>query len=92
MTLRAGHLDLELFGLDTGMQRPRGTWSKFNDTRILLSFLESFLRQRWHFVPTEITEEALKAISAANTSFSILYSEGFFFHRQRRARQGMLEC
>ena len=89
LRLHAGQLDLELFGLDTGMQGcPTGSWSKFNDTRILLAFLEWFLGRRWHFVPTEITEEALRAISSSNKCFRILYSSGWWLTPEQAKSAG----
>ncbi|OLQ11224.1 hypothetical protein AK812_SmicGene4984 [Symbiodinium microadriaticum] len=67
LTLHIGHFDRELFGMEQGYQvLPAGCWSKFDDTRILLCFLEDFLRDRALYVPTEITEEALVCIAAAN--------------------------
>ena len=79
LTLHCGHLDRELFGIESGLQVcPNGTWSKFNDSRILLTFLEDFMKVRQAYVPTEITEEALSGIAAANTCFRTLYGCGFW--------------
>ena len=86
--LHAGQL-LELFGLGTGMQGcPTGSWSKFNDTRILMSFPEWFLRKRYDYVPTEITEEALKGLTEANVCFQVLYSSGYWLTTEEAALAG----
>ena len=79
LTLHCGHLDRELFGIESGLQVcPTGMWTKFNDSRILMTFLEDFLKSRQAYVPTEITEEALAGISAANKCFGTLYRSGFW--------------
>ena len=91
--LHAGILDLELFGLEGSMQQcPVGSWSKFNDTRVLLAFLEWFLKENRHFEHTDITEEALVGIQAANTCFRTLYASGYWMTRGEAvlaARAGM---
>ncbi|CAE7579004.1 unnamed protein product [Symbiodinium sp. CCMP2456] len=79
LTLHIGHLDRELFGMEQGYQvLPVGCWSKFDDTRIMLCFLEDFLRDRALYVPTEITEEALTCIAAANRAFRLSYQGGYW--------------
>ena len=46
LTLHYGGIDLNLFGLESGMQAwPVGAWSKFNDTRVLSVFLRRLLEE-----------------------------------------------
>ncbi|CAE7520085.1 unnamed protein product [Symbiodinium sp. CCMP2592] len=79
LSLHIGHFDRELFGMEQGYQvLPVGCWSKFSDTRVLLCFLEDFLRDRALYVPTEITEEALTCIAAANRAFRLAFQGGYW--------------
>ena len=79
LKLHAGSLDKELFGLEGGLQTvPTGAWSKFNDTRVLMCFLEWFLEQRRLYIPNHITEEAIFGIRWANHAFRVLYNSGFW--------------
>ncbi|CAE6972059.1 unnamed protein product [Symbiodinium sp. CCMP2592] len=89
LTLHCGRLDAELFGVDSGLQVcPEGKWNKFNDSRILLAFLEFFLAQRTEYVPTHVTEEALFGIKNANLCFSTLYRSGFWLTPQEASLAG----
>ena len=95
LTLHIGHFDRELFGMEQGYQvLPAGCWSKFDDTRILLCFLEDFLRDRALYVPTEITEEALVCIAAANRSFRLAYQCGYWLtpDEAKSIGQAGLQC
>ena len=88
LTLHYGGIDRDLFGLESGLQAcPVGAWSKFSDTRVLMSFLEEFLRQR-RYVVTEITELALQGVAAANLCFRICYQSGFWLNQKEAARAG----
>ena len=79
LKLHAGILDKELFGLEGGLQAvPTGAWSMFNDTRVLMSFLEWFLEQRRLYIPNNISEEALVGIRYANHAFRVLYNSGYW--------------
>ena len=69
---------------------PSGGWSKFGDTRVLLSFLEAFLADRKEYVPNELTEEMLRGIRAANESFRILYRSGFFLTASEASAAGRM--
>ena len=90
LKLHCGRLDKELFGIESGtMACPTGTWSKFNDTRILMSFLEHFLSNNGQqYVATRITREALAGIRAANVCFRTCYSSGFWMTAAEAERAG----
>ena len=91
MTLHYGRVEKETFGIETGLKAcPSGGWSKFGDTRVLLSFLEVFLADRTEYVPNELTEEMLRGIRAANGSFRILYRSGFFLTASEASTAGRM--
>ena len=91
MTLHYGRVEKETFGIETGLKAcPSGGWSKFGDTRVLLSFLEAFLADRTEYVPNELTEEMLPGIRAANGSFRILYRSGFFLTASEASTAGRM--
>ncbi|CAE7301043.1 unnamed protein product, partial [Symbiodinium sp. CCMP2592] len=95
LTLHIGHFDRELFGMEQGYQvLPVGCWSKFSDTRVLLCFLEDFLRDRALYVPTEITEEALICIAAGNRAFRLSYQGGYWLSSDEARSIGLsgLRC
>ena len=88
LTLHYGGIDLNFFGLESGMQAwPVGAWSKFNDTRVLLSFFEDYLRKR-QYVVTEVTELALEGVASANLCFRVCYSSGYWMSSEEAAKAG----
>ena len=80
LTLHYGAIDLNSFGLESGMQGwPVGAWSKFNDTRVLLSV-------KRQYVVTEVTELALQGVASANLCFRVCYSSGYWMSAQEAAK------
>ena len=91
MTLHYGRVEKETFGLETGLRVcPSGGWSKFSDTRVLLSFLEAFLTARTDYVPNDLTEEMLRGIKSVNESFRILYRSGFWLTAREASDAGRM--
>ena len=87
LKLHTARINRETFGLENGLKvSPVGSWSKFSDTRVLLCFLEDYLRDQLTFTPNDITIAMLTAVTAANVTFRGLYGSGFWLTKEEASR------
>ena len=89
MRLHYGKLDRETFGLTSLQVPPTAAWSKFNDTRVLLKFMEYFMKTMTEkFVATPITNKIFQAIVQINIAFGIMYRGGVWLSSEEARGAG----
>ena len=73
--LHYGKISTETFGLTSLQVTPVGCWSKFADTTVLLSWLQSLLASTL-LVSTDTIKDLLTATKSINEAFRVLYNGG----------------
>lgn len=87
----SGGFCVERIGLTSWAVQPDGSWSKHDDTRVYLEFLEDWLRSRLEGVlADEVLTWIFWATAAINRFFKLLYSHGLWMTRQEARTAGVL--